>query len=490
MAATGSLFYFPAAPRPYGRADSNRRVPRLQGAVCVTKGIDPKAESVLRQFLSVLSHMGWGLSRQARPQLVERATQVPPGALWVALSLTENQHVVAVSLPGALPDPSEAFRRYEDLVPVHRGLIEAFGRRGLRADSLIVLGERGAHLLDVEQEDLLLVAEDREEIDGRLLPLLDVQAVARGSLVSYPRKSLRQRARELADWTQLWTTQFGGRLNLPRPLAERFFQWLHLARVAELHGVGSATGDRLDDVTAARTATAARRQIEERFRVLHEQWYLLQEKPARPILEITSSAARTGDLEECLQSFALLSRSKFTAEVFAEAFADNDLRVLSWRHSLTGETPSGESPEPHPYPDELFRREVDVALDDLGTIVLLRTFDSLVERVYHEALDRASALERGDRPGTQLDFFSDAPQECRPEEAARYVLRRLLRPHTHSASRAALTRMVLLTRCCEWDGRLHAAHLPFPRVEPRLTQPPVETRASADSIAEWPEVLN
>lgn len=452
------------------------------------KSVDPQAEANLQRFLSVLAHMGWGFTRQARPQPLAGGRECPAGAAWVALPLAENHPVLAVAVPSALPDPAESFRHFEDIAPLHRALLRTLREQALAVHSLIVLDGRGAHLLDAENEDLLLAAPTREETEGRLLPLLDVQAAARGSLVSYPRKSVRQRARELADWTRLWTTRFGGRLDLSRSLADRFFQWLHLARLAEYRPAGPHPAEPFDRRSAPHSQAAARRLVEERFRALHERWFLLQEGPLRAMLDIASEAARTGELEACLQSYALLSRAKFSSEVFAEAFADEELRLLSWRHSLTGEADevaaaSGEGS----YSDAPFRGEVPVALDACGTIVLLRVFDRLVDRVHRAALDRASASERGERPGMQLDLLSGPPQECRPEEAARFVLRHLLRPHTASPQRAVLARTILLARCCEWDERLHAAHLPFPRVDPVVTSPP--PREAATTV-QGPESLN
>src|SRR5690606_13842137 len=109
----------------------------------------------------------------------------------------DGQVLLIVILPGTLPPLDTAFNNYEDLTPLHRELQMAVAREGLAGRHLLLLDEdRNAQLYDVAQEDLLVDARGPGEVEERLLPLLGLNALARGALNTFPRKSLRQRAHE------------------------------------------------------------------------------------------------------------------------------------------------------------------------------------------------------------------------------------------------------------------------------------------------------
>lgn len=417
-------------------------------------------EDALRHVLSVLGHLGWALARVAAPQRLEARRDHPAhGADWLAHPLPDGQTLLVVSLARELPDLRSAFERYEDLADVHRLVFRALADNGIAGRYLLLLGGQSAHLVDIEAEDVLLAVATREEAGDRLFPLLDHQSLTRGSLAAFPRKPLLQRARELADWTHLWSARIGSALDLTVPMMASFFEWLHLARFAEQQRVGPAGGLAFGDFAAPPRGASARRFLDDRLHALHTTWHLLQGEKTLPAVESILRGAREELLASCLASYSLLGRSRFSPEVFAEAFADEDLRHVSWKSSVITDG-SWRDVAPDGSPSSA---EVAFDLDREGSLQLLRCVDALVEGVRAEALAREASRERGERPGMQLDFFGDAPVAVPAREAARHVLRRALAVETAVASRTPLARMLVLARACEWHARLDCRELPFPR---------------------------
>lgn len=431
-----------------------------------TKQLHP--EEALRHVLSVLGHLGWSLARVATPRRIEARRDHPAhGAEWFAHSLPDGQTLVVLSLACELPDLRAAFERYEDLADLHRHVFRALADNSLAARYLLLLGGQSAHLIDLDAEDVLLAVASREEAGDRLYPLLDLQSLSRGSLTAFPRKPLLHRARELANWTHLWSARIGSAIETTPAAMAAFFEWLHLARFAEQHRIGPAGGLSFADFATPTRATAARRFLDDRLHALHTTWHLLQGDKTLPTVEAILRGAREELLASCLASYGLLGRSRFAAEVFTEAFADEELRHVSWKSSVTADERrpvDGEAADEAP-------PEVAFDLDRHGCVQLLRTVDRLVEWTRADALAREAARERGERPGMQLDLLSEATADVfAVREAARHVLRRVLTVETTTPARAALARMLVLARACEWHARLECRDLPFPRARIHLRE--------------------
>ncbi|MCB2153575.1 hypothetical protein KQI84_01710 [bacterium] len=429
----------------------------------------PTAEKRLNQFLSVLSHLGWSLSAPGAPRKFRHGGRGIAGqAVWLALSLPDEHSLLLMALEEDLPSLSPCFKAYEDLTVRHRQIFRAVAEEGLTARYLLLLGHQGAHLIDRASEDILLAAEDHEEIDERLLPLLDLQSLSRGSLTAFPRKALRQRARELADWTQLWSARIGSKLDLTQGVMWRFFEWLHLARLAEENHVGPAHDTSIGDYALSAHSPDPKRFLDARLRPLHQEWFLLQEGDPETKLGIAARAAAEGLMADCLKSYSLLSSGKFSAEVFAEAFADEELRVLSWKSSVIASDLSGAEDEGTRWLYEAF--EFD--LDKQGCAVLLKRMDELTEQIRRFAQAQRLAAERGERVGFQMDLLAEAPPEIVPDEAPRFVLKHVLRVRTGDPARAALAKTLLLARACEWYRRYRRSELTFPPLQVDLSRQP------------------
>ncbi len=422
----------------------------------------PPASDSMRHILSVLAHLGWGLSRLPAPGPLKGASEPSLRETeWLALPLPDGTTLLCAALPFELPDLRQSFEHYEDLALVHRQILRGLDSAGVAGRYALLVGGEAAHLIDRPAEDILVTTSTREEAGDRLYPLLDFQALSRGSLSSFPRKPLRRRARELADWTHLWSARIGSELELTVQAMQGFFEWLHLARLADVRHIGPVNGS-FRDSAGEMNAHTIRRFIDERFRLLHGTWNFLQGDSNAQSNPGILRSIDDSVLTECISSYALLSSSKFASDVFAEALADEEMQHLSWKSSVTADTRWIDGDENNG--DALLNSTVRFELDRQGCSQLLRCFDTLANAVRIDAIDRESARERGERPGLQLDLLTESPGDINPREAARHVLRRMLRVNASNTRHATLARTILLARACEWHSAHGVGELPFPRV--------------------------
>lgn len=409
------------------------------------------------RFLQVLHHLGWSLGSLAEPQALSLPREFG-SATWQAAPLPEGRLLVLVFLERELPGLDASFKAYEDFAPLHGAVAAAFAALGTPLRHGILMdGDSNAQLVDFAAEDVLVDARGEAELTDRILPLLTLGAVARGSLEHFPRKPLGQRARELDDWTRLWSNRLGASSESSTSAMRGFFFWLHLARLAEKLSIGPARRVSFSDYPQATRRPEPVRWVHKFLEPLKEQWNLLQGHPMpvqRQILERAHSAAV---LDPCLESYGRVSRGKFSAEVFAEAFADEELRLAGWRQSLIDRPPTA-SEEPGRWLTE----PLTVNLDETGFPGLLRQYDAIVEDLRTLAREQAVARERGVRTGLQMDFFGVEPPSVVEDDAPRLALQRSLRVRTARADRGEVARLVLLARAAEWHDRLRRPEALYP----------------------------
>lgn len=426
----------------------------------------PQADDALHDFASLLAHMGWPVERAAKGSC--------SGAPWRALTMPDCGVLVVAAAPDAPPDPAEAFKRYEDQSPWHRDWSAKLAGHGLSFRYLVLLHGRSAHLVDAADGQVLVAAQGESERDEALAPLLDPRRLAGAPRPMFPGKTHARMAAELRAWVEIWSARLGGRLALGPDPARGFFEALMLERRARELGPALFRGPGGEDRAAAPPRNAA--QLEARFRELQEAWNLLQQPGWRALGGIAKEAERTGLLRPLLESLALLARSKFSAAQFADAFADEELRILSYRGAL--EDAAARAVDG----DEWLYREDEVDLDAAGCVVLLRRVEQLAARTAEWARETASAAERGLRPGCQLDLLAEAPDPPDRGEAAHFVLRRLLRARTADARRAGLARLLLLCAAMESSAASGGAARPWPAAKVRCDPAPAR-KAPADPAA-------
>lgn len=427
------------------------------------------AEAPLGWMLHLLHHLGWANAATLKPKPLGTGRGVWDRAHAITLALPEGAPLLIVEAPAPLAGKRIAFEAFEDLTNDLLALRAAMDRAGVQARHAIAVEPRGtAQLVDFAQEELLLETGDRNETAERIMPLLEAGALVRGSLATYPRKGPAQRAAELARWTHLWTTRLGASLELPREPIERFFRSLLLVRVAEALGQSPADAPPLASVVAAperalRTLATHLKPLVEKHRFIQE------ERTAAPLLGVAKRAdERDGLLAECLGSFARCARSKFSADLFADAFADAELRQLSWRNSLLEESPAAaDAPTPR-----WLLETCPFDLDAGGFVLLLRQFDRVVEDLRRLRQEESARARRGELSGVQMDVFGREPSAPPEDDAALFALGDVLRVTTTQRPRAELARMVLLAHTAAWNVRLRREDAVMPPAPVRLLEPP------------------
>jgi hypothetical protein len=414
-------------------------------------------------LLHLLHHVGWSLSSLSEPQRLK-------GLSWQLAPLPDGQALLLVFCDEPLPPLDSAFRAYEDLAPVHRLIIRQIAEEGLPTRHLLLVdGDGSAHLLDAGREEVLVAAEGETELAERILPLLVPGALARGSLAMHPRKPERQRARELDDWTRLWMSRIGPASGAAREHTTLLFQWLHLARLAELLGIGPTALEPLTRWGEPGRGGSASRRLLQSFRPLSEHWHLLQGAPLKTIDQLLRRAQESGQLVPCLQSHARLSRAKFSALIFAEAFADEPLRLTGWRHSLVEPVQADAERDPARWLASTLRLQ----LDEIGFPGVLMEFDRISEDLRLLAREHAVQRQRGERPGIQLDLLGSEPPPLTEEEAPRVTLQSVVQLVTGSRQRAETARLVLLAHAAEWFARVHRPETIFPTPSIEVVAPPI-----------------
>lgn len=406
----------------------------------------------------MLHHLGWSLAanRDPEPLAIGRGTQ--RHAAWQALSLPDNDVLLIVHLKEPLPDLEEAFKNYEDLAPLHLEVRDALRAEGIAGRHVVLLDrELNAQLMDLAQEDILIDARGETAMTEKLLPLLNLNRVAAGSLTMFPRKGAQQRARELADWTRLWMSRVGAAADSSQGTVRLFFFWLHLARLVEHLGLMPEREVSLAGYGMLARAPLPAKFLTAIFKPLREQWNLLQGAELRVTREIVQRAHTMQTMQPCLVSYGRLSRGKFASEIFADAFSDEEVRLTGWRQMMMGE-PRRDSEDPARWLVD----PVVMDLDAQGFGPLLRQFDAITEDLRWLAREQAVLRERGVRAGVQMDVFAGEVPEMVEEETPRLALQHALRVRTARRDRAEVARLVLLAHAAEWHARLRRPDPIFP----------------------------
>ncbi len=411
-----------------------------------------------KNFLQTLHHLGWSLTALEDPLPLPLGTKKKPKASWQAAPTPDGQTLLLIWLDGPMGSLRETFERYEDFSLLHCQIRAAMKEANLVTRHVVLIDtEEHVQIIDMAQEDILIDAKGEEELTGRVYPLLSTTALSRGSLAGFPRKSLSQRAKELEDWTKHWTNRLGAQMGSNFETMKQFFFWLHLSRLAEILRLTSPRKVPYSDYALAKTPPSPARYITSLFKPLSDNWNLLQGSSLKSISVIVDLANKSGQLEECLKSYAHLSSSKFSAQVFGEAFADEELRLVSWRQSLISvEERRAEDPS------EWLSQPIDINLDAQGFGFVLKQFDVITEDLRRLAREQAVSRERGERPGLQMDVFGSEPPEIQEEETPRLALQLALRIHTTRRSRLDLARLILLAHSAEWHAKLRRPEPIFP----------------------------
>ncbi|MCC6547747.1 hypothetical protein IT570_11325 [Candidatus Sumerlaeota bacterium] len=432
-------------------------------------------DSALAQLHSLLHHLGWNVAAFTEMEALGNVGK------WQTAPLPDGNAMLIVLVKDELRGTEEAFKAYEDLTQQQRQIAARIHEAELRLRHVLLIDDRmHTQLIDFAQEEVLLEARGAEATRDRLAPLLNLNALARGSLATHSMKSPGQRARELADWTRVWSPRIGAAAQMSRETMRTLHHWLFLARLAEQLGYGPKRRKRFSEYALDAKPAQAGRYLSQVFKPLAEQWNLLQGVSTAKIRDIIQGAFDSGQLAPCLESFSRLSASKFSASVFAEAFADDELRLLGWRNSLL-EAPC----ETRGNAMEWLSQPLVIDLDATGFPLLLKKFDAVTDDLRRFAREQAVQAARGERAGLQLDAFAAPLSSFTEEETPRLVLQVVLQVVTAKRERAELARLVLLAHAAEWHARLREPEPIFPVPQITVAEAPTERRIRPNPQDAW-----
>ncbi len=436
----------------------------------------------LEWFLHALHHLGWAGAAHAL-QASARLRGLPGGGTLAVLTLPDGQFLAVVAADAELPLPSESFEAFEDHSTEFRRLARALRQLEGELHYVALLSPSGrAQLVDWTNDEVLLSADSRAETEERLLPLLEPAAVMRGSLIAHPRKSVPRRAGELEKWTRLWETRVGSALNLKRGPVERYFRALAVARLCARVGACVPRPIPFAEHCAQAKPPDGARYLKPIWRELCGPRNIVQGVRRDELDAISAAGAKDGVLTDCLGSFSRLSAAKFSAEIMAGAFADEEARAVSWRAGFLESTPASTD-------GDAMRRliePVELDLDECGYLVMLRAFDRVADQLRKSRGLIAAQRRHGDLAGIQMEVFGMEPDVPSDDGVAAFVLSRGLRVATAHPQRADLARMLLLCRAVEWTSHLGQFDATFPDVAVRRleTIPAREEPAAAMKVAE------
>ncbi len=421
----------------------------------------------LKSFFVSLAHLGWGAKKwpevQPLPEGFESIKEFRGGS-WFPLSLPTNSTLLIFAFPGELLDFEGCFRHFEDLAPFQRVLLDAAKQAKLSGRFMLVFDERKASIIDRESEFVLAHASTRREWEENLLPYFDFQSINIGGLLNHPQKSARRAGQELAQWSSFWGAEIGSEVSTSKTVMNRFFETLHLSRLAD---EGNQQEKSYFLISRQKGSKKPVQLLESLFSTQYNHQNFLQMAGIETSLQLARQSKRLAD---CLQSYGRLAHGKLRSDVFAEAYAEQDFKDLSYKAFLRQELPvQAEAAENNP---NQLQYPVVFNADQFGYVLMLQAFDQRVELVRKDALERKAALARGERPGMQLDLLSNESEEIAPENAVFAVLKSHFFVETAESKRFSLIRLLLLARACEWNNRLKATNLLYPAVKIQLTSPP------------------
>ncbi len=454
-----------------------------------TRSYDPTASlEILDRFLR---HLGWGraLDKSPRPLVRGRVSATTPK--WKARFARDPEiptFAILAPLEGPLTPLRHLYTQFEDLGGEVRHLLSWWRENPPRPEYLLLTDGEQTLLVDAETEECLASCEVHTDLSERVLPHLDFRDVARGSLREFPRRTPDDYGKEMAGWISHWTATLGSSLKMERPSAQSLVESLFLARLAER--LGFAPGKpRIEDWAwigegaggdAGSKAKGRRRQVaasSPALKPLRRLWQALDAAgylrtfrlTERQLLALVERLHPADLPDRWLAGVSRQSWKRFRAEVFAAAFADEELRHKSWTSMVTGELPAAPVDPQNSEDSSVWLHTIwELDLDALGYQPVLRALDVAVDSLREYNLTQRAVALRGDRAHLQLSLFEPPPEgltaTLRLTDPVAHALANVVRVRTQSGERARMMRFVLAARALE----LHEAAAPLLQPIPDL----------------------
>jgi hypothetical protein len=389
----------------------------------------PDAQITAEKLFGVLHNFGWeeGDYSALKPLVLRKAGKAQHFLMATLHPMQTPLVAIAIATQGALGRYQDFYQKYLDMDFGLRLLLDHVQQEVFAPYVLCVDGQR-AYLYDVDREECLVYCEDAREQAERLFPHFDRKKMQRETLEQLPRRTDDLLGRELCEWVKLWSAELGSKTGESRDAMARFFEKLLLLRYfSQLFGrrIPLSEFRRFLD---APERLAKRKRLPDAQRFLttfldtlatkhHVQFCQLGSEEKR---FLRRSAGLDRKLNEMLLQFNLLSREKFTVEVFVQAYADLSSKLKSWKARYT--TRDIRLKDYMVQEEVLVYKPLTIALDDVGYAWMLRLFEEVVEYWMDYNRRVEAMIERGEPQSLQLDFFHPLPKTLTASGAIQNVV--------------------------------------------------------------------
>lgn len=281
---------------------------------------DLDLQDCARRFLHVL---GWELPLPFSAGEAVEAT----GTIPFLLRADSGTALAALFVrPGRMEPPSSLIERGLDFCRMTRLLVN--GMRGLNVRYMLITDMNHSYVYALQEDALLLYADNPREFDDEVAPEVRRSAVCRGSLDALRRPPRSVMARQLREWRVFWVRQYVKCAGCPEPSAQALIDRILVARYIFAHKVFRRTRAHFEKRYADLTRTCWKGQIDgcgpQLSSIFHDMWFDWRIDLFEPDTELDRALTVDALTARILVDASLISQSKIDISTVLESFNFGD----------------------------------------------------------------------------------------------------------------------------------------------------------------------
>ena len=386
---------------------------------------------IIESDKSVLHRLGWEISNFSEPESVVLKTAHYRREFYILRLCdgNETRAVIAIPLGFGVPDYEQLYSHYldfnVDIFLLFRRIEESFPETLF----LVYTDSHRAYLYDAESRECLVHGERTQNGIEDVYPYLDKNNLTGGGAEDPGRKSSRRLARELLGWMDLWSAEMGSGTGASRTVMNRFMKKISLARYYRIL-FGPETPHLLFDGFVSHPSRPGSggmlaspvNFLKDLFSFFSRSYHLdVFETRRSEISFLKKAGGARGLLSAFLHEFNLLSRDKFSLDVFQTIWCPDKERMLSTKKAYTTrkdgfkkELFADDSIVLKPAVGDLEKHGAPWALDLLEkTVLYWMDYNRIMEEKKTKA--EQSGNERMNPPLRQMDAFASSSRYMTPE---------------------------------------------------------------------------
>lgn len=378
----------------------------------------PDLQGCARRFLEVL---GWEFPLPFSPGEAVEAT----GTVPFLLRAESGASLAALFVrPGKMEAPSVLVERGLDFCRMTRLLVN--GMRSLNVRYLLISDMNHSYLYALQEDALLLYADNPGEFRTEIAPEIHRAAVGTGALDALRRPPRSVMARQLREWRAFWVNQFVQCAGCPEPSAQTLIDRILIIRYVLAHKIFRRTRGHFDKRYAELTRACWRGETDgcgaALSGIFHDMWFDWRIDVFQP----------DTDLEKALNVEALTARMLVDASLISQA----KIEILTVLESFNHGDPQ-EKLRVRMVPDSNEDREHYMATQSLNSIddarimvdlqeegyrAIFLWFDRVVS-LYEQFADDFEARHEGEHDNTEgMDLFAWSAVDANRPDACGDVL--------------------------------------------------------------------